>query len=283
MRKSKLLIVTAMVVAMAAGAGAARAEETAGRDLLLALAAARGGRMAEAARSLEQIAASASDNDIAAAALINLALLRDKTGDAAGRDWYCRELLRRYPSSYLAPDAAQLLGPVTNQRPAAIAVPAAAPSVPLPAPARVTAPQRPTLATPPPAAPVINSGSAEQGNRLIADGITAINGQHYADAIVIFRKAVVLLPDNATACFNLATACYLNGDQPSAEYYFSRTLQIAPNDVEALVYLGIARYQQGKIDMAIADWRRALELEPGHERARSLLATVASSAPQLQR
>lgn len=69
---------------------------------------AREGQDDAAERLLSEVAGAASPV-IASSALANLAVLRNRRGDAEGAVEACRQLLERYPGSYVAPDARVLL------------------------------------------------------------------------------------------------------------------------------------------------------------------------------
>lgn len=110
------------------------------------------------------------------------------------------------------------------------------------------------------------------GEECLQRGIAAVNAQRYVAAILAFREAAMHLPDNPQVLFNLATAYYLNNDLPNAETQYLAVTRLRPDDAEALTYLGITRALQGKRRAALADWRRALELDPHNELAQQQLS-----------
>ncbi len=110
------------------------------------------------------------------------------------------------------------------------------------------------------------------GEECLQRGIAAVNAQRYVAAILAFREAAMHLPDNPQVLFNLATAYYLNNDLANAEAQYLAVTRLRPEDAEALTYLGITRALQGKRRAALADWRRALELDPHNELAQQQLS-----------
>lgn len=270
------------------------AAELTGRDLLLALAAARSGRTVEARQALEEIAAAAAEPEIAAAALINLALLCERAGDTAGRDAHCRSFLRRFPESRMAADAVQLLG-----RPLALpdAVPAAPPVAELPpqVPAD-TAPAAPVIEIAPPLPPVVAPepplAAAAAADTLPVTVITvveqaprwehdtaalqmfaemAMRDRNFSLAVNRYHRLLDVSPTTAGVAFNLATAYYQLRDYRQAETWFDTAVRLDAADMEALVYRGVARFNQGRISEALSDWRMVLETDPDHVYARKMI------------
>lgn len=83
-----------------------------------------------------------------------------------------------------------------------------------------------------------------------------------AAAVVAYRKALEITPDNARIHLNLGLAYGAAGDLANAVAHYQRSLQLDPAQPLALVNLGIARAAQGDIDAAAAQYREAIRLNP---------------------
>jgi tetratricopeptide (TPR) repeat protein len=67
----------------------------------------------------------------------------------------------------------------------------------------------------------------------------------------------------------------LETEQPEkAQVWFERIIRLTPWDVEAHTGLGTALRDQGKLDEAMASYRRALEIDPYFSQARFALAGI---------
>jgi tetratricopeptide (TPR) repeat protein len=64
------------------------------------------------------------------------------------------------------------------------------------------------------------------------------------------------------------------GDYPKAAYYWEQWVQQQPHNVDALYGLGIAKANVSDYRGAAIALREVLRLQPGHDRARSHLATI---------
>ena len=56
---------------------------------------------------------------------------------------------------------------------------------------------------------------------------------------------------------------------------FAVSLQLDPNHVASLYTAGCVSWRRGRAREAVAAWRRILELDPDHEKARSGMIEVA--------
>ena len=98
--------------------------------------------------------------------------------------------------------------------------------------------------------------------------------RRYADAILEWRKAIELNPEEARPHLQLGLALGETGqvDQEIAEY--RQALQMDPNSAPAYANLGIALQGQGKLAGAIEAYRKSLELDSNNSKARSNLAVA---------
>ncbi len=84
-----------------------------------------------------------------------------------------------------------------------------------------------------------------------------------AGAVAPLRRAIELEPKFAPALENLAAALVATGQSEEAERVLERALEIAPQPV-TLNNIGFIRKSQGRLDEAIAAFRRAAELDPAN-------------------
>ena len=87
----------------------------------------------------------------------------------------------------------------------------------------------------------------------------ARKGQYEA-AIVEWRKALQLGPNEANIYLNLGVALARLGRSNEAMAQYQKALEINPAAVEVLVRLGIALAEAGRFDEAIARYRKVLEI-----------------------
>jgi predicted O-linked N-acetylglucosamine transferase (SPINDLY family) len=82
------------------------------------------------------------------------------------------------------------------------------------------------------------------------------------DALPAFQKAAELLPDDASAHYNLGVALQEHGRLDGAIASYRRALEIEPDYVMAYNNLGNTLKDLGRLDDAVASYRRALEIKP---------------------
>lgn len=137
---------------------------------------------------------------------------------------------------------------------------------------------------------------------------SAYQARFWGDDLALFTRAIAVAPRNCTASNNLGSAylthgqldqartmyestmerCpnfwlstynlgflnYRTGNQPKAENYLLRAIQLDPTDGDEFLYLGLARYRMNRLSEALADLRHAVELrpaEPGYHFALGML------------
>ena len=73
-------------------------------------------------------------------------------------------------------------------------------------------------------------------------------------------------PSNrATAHYNLGVALKAKGQQDEAIAEYRKAIQIDPKHVSAQYNLGVALANKGRVDQAIAAYDKAIALDPKHE------------------
>ena len=84
-----------------------------------------------------------------------------------------------------------------------------------------------------------------------------------AEASTLYRRILVLQPDNAVAMNNLAwILCNEQGNYQEALELAQRGLQKAPNYADLIDTRGVIYFQLGDYDRAVQDFSRCLELYP---------------------
>jgi Flp pilus assembly protein TadD len=93
------------------------------------------------------------------------------------------------------------------------------------------------------------------------------------DSRSLWARALAVTADNAVARNNLGDAILTEGKDPAAaEEHFRAAVRRRPEFLRAAINLGLALDRQGKIEDAIACYRKVLETYPGHARTRNNLA-----------
>jgi Flp pilus assembly protein TadD len=100
-------------------------------------------------------------------------------------------------------------------------------------------------------------------------------GLHH-EAAEMYRKSLDLEPESATAHYNLAATLAGSGELAEAEAHFRASIEIEPTS-RAYTALGLVLSKQDSRDEeSVASLRKAVELDPGNEEARRLLAQATS-------
>jgi tetratricopeptide (TPR) repeat protein len=95
-------------------------------------------------------------------------------------------------------------------------------------------------------------------------------------AELYLKRALELKPDDPDALTGMAHTKYDTGDFTSAVMFYEKVLAKQPDDADLRVDLGNAyvRRQPPDLERAIAEYRRALEVNPAHEQGLARLADV---------
>jgi predicted O-linked N-acetylglucosamine transferase (SPINDLY family) len=94
-----------------------------------------------------------------------------------------------------------------------------------------------------------------------------------AEAIELFKHAISLNPNSAASYYSLGAA-YTGLDQHSEECCalargnFEKAVELAPNVAGIHYDLGVCYWRDARLDRALASFDRAIELDPGHAKAR---------------
>ena len=122
-------------------------------------------------------------------------------------------------------------------------------------------------------------GELEQARRLEPGNTNILNDLGYAylqsgeptEAAAIFKKTLEIDPQNKRANNNLALAVGYDGDLKESFRIFQSTMP----EAEALSNLGYLATQNGKTDLAVKAYSRALTLEPDKKSAAEALTQLA--------
>ena len=113
-------------------------------------------------------------------------------------------------------------------------------------------------------------------------GLALKNEGRLDEAVEAFRRAVALDPDHAKARYNLGGALFARGDRREGAIEFERAAGDArgtPDEATIAFNAGYSLCEVGEAARGIPYYRRALELQPGWERAAYLLAWTLATSP----
>ncbi|MCK5218641.1 hypothetical protein KAR10_03915, partial [bacterium] len=127
---------------------------------------------------------------------------------------------------------------------------------------------------------------------------SAIKGRRRARAAIKQEEKQAHSDSRSRCGFKAGAALYCQGDLTGAVREWESTLAVDPGNAECRVWLtrvrhelaeekllsrrrtqtyyadGLAAYQRGKVNDALAAWKKVLELDPGHEKARANIQRV---------
>ena len=105
-------------------------------------------------------------------------------------------------------------------------------------------------------------------DRLMAQGIVAMQEAHYDLALRAFDRMVEQAPDFAEGWNKRATVHYLMGDWTASVLDIERTLALEPRHFGALFGLGLIYDALEQPEAALRSYQAALDLNPNSESAR---------------
>ncbi len=105
-----------------------------------------------------------------------------------------------------------------------------------------------------------------------------VRARQLKEAKIAADKAVALDPKSANAAYQQATVAHVSGDLKSALAMYSRTLELKPDQADALVARAGIHIDQGRFDAAAADVAAARKAAPADTRAAYLAALLAERA-----
>lgn len=97
---------------------------------------------------------------------------------------------------------------------------------------------------------------------------------YWKNSATLWNHALACTKDNDTAENNLGTDLLSAGDVEGAILHFREALRIAPDDADSHYCLATALAKEGSIDEAVAEFEAALKIEPGDADAHFNLAAA---------
>ena len=107
-------------------------------------------------------------------------------------------------------------------------------------------------------------------------GVALLCQERYAEAAESFQRAVQIKPDFGEAHYNLGFALARAGRGRDALQPFRDAIRFSPEFIDAYILLADLLHQTGASDEASRVIQRALELDPGDERAKILRERIQS-------
>jgi Flp pilus assembly protein TadD len=114
----------------------------------------------------------------------------------------------------------------------------------------------------------------EVAREAAAEGEAAFRRKDYDRARKAYRKALDLAPDNLVALINLGVIEFYAGKNEEAEKLLKRAVQLKLDAAPAWLTLGIIAMEQNRLDEALAALAQATLLDPRNARARNYLGVV---------
>lgn len=129
---------------------------------------------------------------------------------------------------------------------------------------------------------------AQKPNQLIQEGNALYKKGDYAAAANSYREALQAEPGNSTAQFNLAAALYKAKEKDGALQAYNTSIEqyTQKNDLarlsQAYYNRGVVYHNDNKLDECIADYKRALRINPNDDDARQNLQKALQKKKQEQ-
>jgi len=98
-------------------------------------------------------------------------------------------------------------------------------------------------------------------------GIAYKGLEQFDDAVVAFRSALLIAPDDPDIHYSLGNALQAQPDMPAAIIAYRQALALAPQHADAHNNLGVALESLLHLDDALAAYRKALAIRPDHPEA----------------
>jgi tetratricopeptide (TPR) repeat protein len=95
-------------------------------------------------------------------------------------------------------------------------------------------------------------------------GLTWVQLHHWRDSIQLFEHTLAVTTKNPTAHFNLGAAWETEGKLGIALAHYRAALQLDPSYADARYNIAHALEAQGKVEQAVAEYRTVLEMNPAH-------------------
>ncbi|MDH3693642.1 MAG: tetratricopeptide repeat protein [Gammaproteobacteria bacterium] len=121
-----------------------------------------------------------------------------------------------------------------------------------------------------------------QTTELMQEGIKAMQGRQYTEALEAFNQVVDLSPDYAEGWNKRATLYYLIGDYANSAKDVKQTLVLEPRHFGALSGLGLIYMELGNFDAALEAFQQTLEANPFASGAQQNIDYIKGTQPDIQ-
>ncbi|MCX7703430.1 MAG: tetratricopeptide repeat protein [Planctomycetota bacterium] len=122
----------------------------------------------------------------------------------------------------------------------------------------------------------------ENKTALVYSALAYAQEGDYAEAEGRLKKALSIDSSYAPTYSAFATIFFRRNFYDEAEFYANHTLQLAPNDKQALLLLGDLNYQRKKLQYALIYYERAVAAHPEDSQARMKCATCLAALGRFQ-
>ena len=109
-------------------------------------------------------------------------------------------------------------------------------------------------------------------------GVLRFGQRRHRDAIALFERTLVLDSGFTDAYLNLGSTYAALEDYEAALEPWQQLRQIQPDNAALIHNIALANARLGRLDLAIADFERALELDPGNTASRRELSLLRNRA-----
>ena len=127
---------------------------------------------------------------------------------------------------------------------------------------------------PPEPRPAAQDASSEQGRAFKTRGNAFLKDGRLTDAELCYRQAIVINPEDPEALINLGFVLSEQRLYAEAEQHLRLATTVAPQNHDAFYLLGTASEMQGKLEVAIDSFKKAIELKPDFDFCRRDLCRV---------
>lgn len=104
---------------------------------------------------------------------------------------------------------------------------------------------------------------------------------YWKDSLTLWTHDLACTPENSLALNALGLALFNQGKLDEAVQHYQRALQFEPENVECQNNLGAALFSQGKLDEAIQHYEQALQVNPNYAQAHYNLGLVLAARGNL--
>ena len=116
--------------------------------------------------------------------------------------------------------------------------------------------------------------SPNNGRALMNYGLSLMSSGKYDETYVYFKRALDMMPYWAYININMGILREAMGFPDEAELYFKNAVRFQPFVPDGYYYYGRWLYKNGKVDEAIAELKKGVEISPGHIELSEFLKSV---------